>query len=357
MIPYYVVYFTLIIAASYLESTGLEQRKKDKDFCVIAFFLVFAILALRSQNMGIDLSERGEKIGYLGSFDKLNNLSWHQIIRLKSFLNYERGYIIFNKFVGTIYNNKQFFLAVCAGISVFPVIWYIYRNSQVPLISVIIFLGMPVFMIFFSGVRQAIAIGITIFSMKFVEEKKLIKFIITVWFASLFHYSAILFLIAYPIYYLKLKPSRELLYVLLIPGVYILRVPLFTVLSKLLKDSAEVSTTGAFTLFAVFCAIYIFLLTYNDNTDEKQNGMINMFYIACICQAFGGVHQLALRVGYYFMVYAMIAIPNTLAEIKDLTSRRTVHTIIFSVFVVYGLYMLANSTWAMTNPYIFFWNR
>ena len=156
---------------------------------------------------------------------------------------------------------------------------------------------------------------------------------------------------------MRLTNSKKIATVLAIPVVFVFRVPLFNILTKILKDSVVVGKTGAFTLFLVFCIIYVFLIMYNENADDHQNGMINLFYLACVCQAFGSIYQLPMRVGYYFMVYGMIAIPNTVANINDIKSRRTMSIVISVAFILFGLNSLATATWAGTNPYIFFWQN
>ena len=359
MIPYYSTYI-LIIFCNYISKTATPDSKKQRSlFCAFSFIIITALLSLRHQTMGIDLwgGNSKEHIGYLGAFEHLNRYSWAQLLSLKSYLNYEYGYIIFNKLVGGIYNNKQFFLCICAIISIAPIMIYINKKSTQTLLSVFIFLGLPVFLLLFSGLRQALAISITVYSVKYIEDKKIVKFILTVLFATLFHYSSIIFLISYPLYYLRLSKVKKLLSVIFIPIIYILKAPLFLVLSKLFSNSAKITETGAVTLFIVFFLIYVFLIFFNKEQDEHINGIINLFYMACICQAFGGVYQLAMRVGYYFMIYATIAIPNTINSMNDKKSSKLLNILIFAAFVGFGIYSLRNSTWAMTYPYKFYWKK
>ena len=359
MIPYYVTYLLIFLLNNISRSVYIDKRKRNSFFCISSFLVVCTLLSLRHQTMGVDLFggfNNKESIGYLGAFDKINQYSWLDVFSMEGFLNYEKGYVIFNKLVGSIYENKQFFLVVCAFISTLPVILHIKSRSASPMMSVLIYLGLPVFLLSFSGLRQAIAIGITVFSVKYIEEKKLVKFILVIFLSTLFHYSSITFIIAYPLYHLKNSDNRRLLLTMFIPLVYVLKEPLFYVFSKIYKENAEVGETGAFTLFLVFFLVYIFLVFFNKDDDKKQSGMINLFYLACICQAFGGIYQQAMRVGYYFMIHAVIAIPNTIDKMKDKRSAKLANIVIFTAFVGFGIYSLRNSTWAMTYPYKFFWD-
>ncbi len=365
MVVYYWFYAILVFLAILIYARNKPVEEQHKKICVVGFFALFLLIALRHPYMGVDLGW-GYSTGYLHSFEALSEYSLREIFQLENYLNYERGYIIFNKLVGLISKDQQFFLSVCAFVSVLPIAIYTYKRSKMPLLSLFVFMGLPVFLILFSGLRQAIAIGITVLSMFFVERKKIIGFVLTVLLATTFHWSSVIFLIAYPVYHVKLNNIGKLTILLFVPIVFVFRVPLFLVFGKLFKENVQIENTGAYMLFIVFVLIYIFLIVFNDNCEEKnaetdrQNGLINLCYIACICQTFSGVYNTALRVGYYFMVYMIIAIPNTLEKFRYIKIRYNsyytiIKTLIGAIFVIYGLYVLKEDSWAMTNPYIFFW--
>lgn len=360
---YYLFYTILLIYSfSISQNNRIEQKKQNRNVCILGFGMLFVLLALRHTSMGIDLYKRNSDSGYLPSFKELNTYTWKKVLMLKEYINYEKGYIIFNKLIGSIYNHEQFFLGACAFVSFLPIAVYIYKRSKIPLLSICVFVGLPVFLMYFSGIRQCIAIGLTVVSMFFIEKKLKIPFILTVLLAAQFHYTSIIFLVAYPLYYVRLQTLTKLIFVTLLPIIFIIRRPLFSVLSKLFKDDAETAATGAGTLFIVFCLIYLFLIFFNDSEDRKQNGLINLCYVACVCQAFSGIYQLAMRVGYYFMIYMIISIPNTISNMKDkgVSEKREYilsYMILLFFFVIYGLSAISKSTWAMANPYYFFWQE
>ena len=100
---------------------------------------------------------------------------------------------------------------------------------------------------------------------------------------------------------------------------------------------------------------FVYLIIFNRKGDDNQNGMINLFYLACLCQAFGGIYNTAMRVGYYFMPYLMIALPNTITKNKDRQEYQTNYVLVLLAFLAYGIYAIRNSSWAMAYPYYFFW--
>lgn len=349
MTTYYVMYSLIIITGIFFNSSKKEKKIKVVSF--IGFITYFLILALRHPSMGVDLGYQ-RAYGYLRSFDIIGDMGWLETLFIGSFLNYETGYIFFNKIVASICLDQQFFLAICALLSYAPIYYIIYKYSKMPSLSYIIYLGLPVAILAFSGLRQSIAIGLCYIAFKYIKEKEIFKFIVLVSLASTFHSSAMMFLFTYPLYYLKLKNTTKLGSIVAIIVCYILRYPLFDILSKLFKENAIADNNSAVTLFLVFVSIYVYTLIFGENTPEV-NGYRNIFYVACLCQSFGGVYSTAIRVGYYFMIPLMLLLPEILY-------RKTKQNIIMAsviglCFIAFGLYSFSRGSWAMTNPWIPFW--
>ena len=356
---YFLGYAVLFMFAGVARSLKRKDESKyNKALFVVSSIVVVLILGLRHPSMGNDLRYQSSN-GYLGAFDSIVSYPWSKIWNIKV-LNYERGYIIYNKLVGFLGADRQMFLFVTAAVSIVPIMYYLSKNSKNMLLSIIIYLGLPVFLMCFSGLRQSIAIGITSLSMVCIKDKSLVKFVLLVLLASTFHSTAIVFLVAYPLYHIKISNKWDAISIISIPVVYILRVPLFNIISRLLKDNAKMEDTGALTLFIIFALIYVGLVILN----KKQNrpgGYINIFYLACLCQAFAGVYYTAMRVGYYFMIALAIGLPEVLQDMKserdENKSYKIAYGVVVALFIIYGLYAIKTSTWAMACPYKFFWTQ
>lgn len=352
MTIYYCIYALLGITALWCSNFAIKEKNGRKAVCFIAFLALFLMFALRHQSMGVDLAY-WSNYGYLGRFDEIAEISWSKIFNV-TVSHYERGYIIFNKLISFLNNNRQFFLGSCAFCTLLPIIYVIYKKSVSPFQSIVIYMGLPVFLLSYSGLRQALAIGLCTLSLIFIQNKKPLKFVLLVLLAATFHKTSMIFLIAYPIYHLKLTQRLRWISVAIIPVVYILRYQLFAIFSKLFKENAVADDTGAVTLFMVFTLVYIFCIIYSDNSDE-QNGLMNLFFMACVCQAFGDVYNTAMRVGYYFMVFLMLLLPLVIKGLDVKVDKPVFSAIITVCFVAFGLYSIYSSTWARVYPYYFFW--
>ena len=126
------------------------------------------------------------------------------------------------------------------------------------------------------------------------------------------------------------------------------------------KENAHIDNNGAITLFLVFVLIYIFCFIFikDDKTESSlaENGFLNIFLIACICQAFGELNNESMRVGYFFMPSIAIVIPGVVQGIADKKTRLTSYVLINGAFILFSLWSLYRSTWAMAYPYHFFWS-
>ena len=83
---------------------------------------------------------------------------------------------------------------------------------------------------------------------------------------------------------------------------------------------------------------------------------MNIFYIACVCQACGGVYSAATRLGYYYTMVLPLLLPLLISKISIIRDRIIVKIVCFICFLIFGLYTLATNSWAMANPYIWFWH-
>ena len=352
MAEYFATYFLLGLIPMLIRKIRLKNKKKT--ICVWQFLLLFILLGFRHPSMGVDLGY-GSFYGYLGRFSNIASFSWKQAFT-EEVANYERGYILFNKLISLISNKEQFLLICCAFVSILPIMYVIYKKSVSPTFSVYIYLGLPIFLLLFSGLRQNIAIGICFVSFLFIQDHKPAKFVLCVLFASWFHSSALMFLLAYPVYHVKLGPSLRKLTVPMLAVVYVFRYPIFYVVGRLFKDNPVADNNGAITLFLVFTLVYVFDILYMDRSDE-ENGLLNIFYVACCAQAIGGVYSTVIRVGYYFMTPLLLLLPLIIQKVAKRKDALFLKILIGLCFIAFGLYSIRNGSWAESYPYYWMWEE
>lgn len=349
MLIYYFIYGIFILIGF------LSLKQKNKKILYIYTIILILLFALRSERMGIDL-HYNLKYGYLGSFDYLSKLSWKEILT-NSYLNYEIGYRILNRLIGVFTHNRQVLLFICALISIFPIGYVITKESKMPMLSFIIYMGLPSFVLLFSGLRQGIALGLVFLSINYIKQKKLIKFLLLVLIASLFHKSALVFIVAFPIYWIKDTSIMRILSILVLIFMFLFRYYIFTFFNTTFNLELIPDNNNSINLLLALVTLYIICSLFNTYQFKKISGYLNIFYCSCVIQVFGGLFGLALRVGYYFMIILVLLLPDILSNLsmENRKYREILYFLFMIFFISFGLYNLYYTSWAQANPYFFYW--
>ena len=149
------------------------------------------LLATFRHNVGYDYGS------YIEGYNNMFSVSIESI-----FNEYTIGdpiaYYLITKFA-TFFKSDRVYLMILAILSIVPGVLYIYndwKDSRLKSLMIFIFMFNP-FIFSFSACKQGIALSILMFSLKYIFERKLIKFIFCVLIAFLFHSTAIVFLFMY----------------------------------------------------------------------------------------------------------------------------------------------------------------
>jgi len=187
---------------------------------------------------------------------------------------------------------------------------------------------------------------------QYCKEKNIKKFLLMVFLAWLFHKSAFIMLLMYPVYQLRLKKQLHMLY--LLPGlalVYIFNMPIFRFLILFVGDeyyeqySEGVRETGAYTvlILLIIMLLYAFLLSDSKKLDDDTVGLRNLLILSVFLQTFASVHSVAMRMNYYYLLFVPILIPRIIVSGK--TKFQTViklsiicMVVFFTVYYFYKAY-------------------
>ncbi len=214
------MYLYLIFSICLLLALGEGLNIKIKDspkfysksyWCLI--FLFILISTLRWEN-GTDW------VSYYTFFNQVKSptiLSW-----------FEPGFTLLSS-TNSAFTDYTFHLGCLAILSIYPIAYRLPQYSTYPLISLLVWFSISFANIF--PVRQSVAISLFFFSWLYINNKDIKKFLICIFFASTFHYTAIF---AIPIYFIWHKTYSKKFFILTIGVISIISFASQELISKLL---------------------------------------------------------------------------------------------------------------------------
>ena len=315
MLPYFIMVGVPAGLTLLFRKIEIDPKKANR-IVIDSFFVIFLLLLLlRSEEVGIDLSV------YKWHFTQYPQQTWLELLTRIFKGEIEAGYAVIVKALSFFTNDFRWAIITCAAIAVIP-IWKMYREAgQLGFLSIVLFLNIAPFSIYFSGLRQAMAMAFVVPCYKYCKEKNVRMFLLMVFAAFLFHRSALILLLLYPVYHLRLKRQIHMFYLLpLLVLVYIFNKPIFQFLilftgSYGSEYAAGIQATGAYAVLLLLAVIliYCFLVPDQEYIDDETVGLRNIMVLCVTLQIFSGVHSIAMRMNYYFLLFVPILIPRVIS--------------------------------------------
>lgn len=221
----YIVYFTTIIISTFLAFLGVQRNIKISlarpnllsshkfNFNSYFFFSILIIVLVAGLRDSVGIDTEGYKKVY-SSFS--NNFDF------TLFQSIEPGF----SFMSYLFNSMKFgFFSIFLFSSAITWIFFLlaFKRYYFVLPLAILFLFIDGYFFWtMNGMRQAISISIFTYSIKYIQDKNLIKYIFFICLAMLFHYSAILLL---PLYLINIyKNNNKVFSVFVILPLYIITI-------------------------------------------------------------------------------------------------------------------------------------
>lgn len=348
-----IISFYLNYQKEYLIKNALGDASNEKlnylsRIEITSYFLFLVSLpSLKSFLVGNDT------VTYYSIFRLVRNVEWNKVFEI----GYEPAFIFLNKFIGSFTNQFIFVQIVISFICIIPILLYFIKNSTNMWFSTVVFICMNFYNFIFSGYRQAIAISITVLAIKYINEKKLLKFVLTVFLASLFHQSALIFLIAYPLNKIKISIKYVLIAFF---GSIVLYFGGYEIIPLLLNnyDRHQIVILGEGNNYLLL----LFLMTFFGIMSNKFSGkhflnynlLTHMMILACIVQVMALNMSILNRVGYYFAIHMTTYLPNAINSFNNRIIKFILYLIIGISSFIYYIYIL-NIDLLGIVPYLFYW--
>lgn len=361
------IYLLLIV---FILVTSFIQKQHKKIYLMFCLFFIWIIIALRSYFIGNDT------ITYVTIFPLLANFPLsaygnNLISVLFTENRFEYGYVLFNKIIYYFSKNPRWLLIISATIIVSLVGYILYKYSDNPSLSLIIFVTMGFMAGSMSQIRQYIAWSICLFSIKYIMENKFIRFILTIMLAMLFHVSAIVFIPLYFISKIRFTLSKGVKLAILCSPIFIFFNYFSNLVGKIIKSYgnydnkiANNGSTGYLAITVNFVTIFLFLMLsmylihinkkYNQFNSNLVNLSLWMLFCALMITALSYKFSQFTRIVSYFTCALMILIPNQLSFGKNDAMKKII-TFIFVIYLILNFVIvhIIRPGWGSITPYHF----
>lgn len=177
---------------AYLGSKTISYKKGNK--FIVALLSALPMLILSATRY------------YVGTDYKTYSDIFYSIRAGQEFDDLDIGFVFLCKIVANLGGDYHTLLLITSAIFIFCVFYFIYYDSPYPYVSIYLLFAMQFYFASFNGIRQMCGAAILLFSMKFVEKKRLIPFLICVLIAYTFHNTCLIFIPVYWFDKLKIKP-------------------------------------------------------------------------------------------------------------------------------------------------------
>ncbi|WP_022772658.1 EpsG family protein [Butyrivibrio sp. AE2015] len=241
------------------------------------------------------------------------------------------------------------YILVFAVFTFFTVLFFMtamWQQSEWFSFSFMMFMLLGYYFQSISTVRYYLALGMALYSVKFVLKKDWPRFILMVLIGALFHKSVLVILVLYPLASIKWRRWMYGLFGLMCISCLFLQdlyLKIVIFLYPSYKDTEYLSGgTSPVSILRCFLILVISLWLFKDvvKTDKRY-----MFYFHCNIMAlalyvFGSFLPIISRIGYYLTVTHILFVPALLLHIRDDRKKKllTVLTVLFCIGY-FALYM------------------
>ena len=323
------------------------ENLRDKGYIVFISVLLILLMGLRHETCFIDT------VRYVGGYNILKNASFSQIPNL---MNKDSTFWIFSKLVGSISGySYTVWLFLLGAMYVIPIAILIRKYSLNSTYSYIVFWALGFCFFSMTGLRQTLAFSLIVVAFIFLMEKRPAMFIFTVLAASLFHITAAIFIIAYPITLIPINKKTICLYAI---AALLLQVFGRSLLYMLIQSNDRFVGYEDFhgaNLSGLIIQILIFaysLYYLQDELDLPINKtLFHMCLLGIVFQSVATHVAEMFRISMYFSIFNIVLFANAITSTYKDPTLSIIRPLTIVALCVYTLISPSTNT-----EYNFFWS-
>ena len=275
--------------------------KKKLYFCVCVGVVMFLVLGLRREDVGVDL------VRYSYSFDYIKNVE--DVKEAVMYKGLNPAYWMLNYVVVQLGIPFQGFISLVAAICVSCLVYFVYRNSSTPLLTFFCFLGMGIYTFFFSGLKQSLAMSTALIFFDAHLRDRIKYSLFWLVLSIMFHWASVVLIPMLFVSKLKMTNMLALIYAIAFVFLLFFSRSLGEVITLLMVESyaGHYESTdeigGIAILSLVIFVLYIFLI-YNKKS-IRETYILHGLILLCMIQLCSSYAYAFTRLNLFYMVGIM----------------------------------------------------
>lgn len=349
MLLYIIVFILLMILA--LSEVLLKNKK--------VVYITSSLMALMA---GLRFYTGYDFLSYSNFYQDVDGLS----DVFNGSIDAESGYLFLNYISSTVGLNFYFFILFFSLLSIGLLTNFLYRYTPYPSMFLFYYYARFYLVRDMGQIRSALACIILLYAIPYMIKQKPIQFILVVLAASLFHVTALFFILAYVFNILFKKLTAKNIFGLLmgsiaiglfiqIPQLYIWAIPdryiaYFT--NPAYTNGQWIMNPILWMQIAIFLGSFICYKPTNSEEKSKFEGMLKVYFISSlVLLAAGNLGTVGGRISTLFATSEILLVPYFL---MNFSKNKLLNLLLFCgfTFVIFCLIFIISGTYTEYVPYL-----
>ena len=309
--------YILMVAAVLIFGAILPQKgPKRKHYIILMTILHTCLCGFRSQWLTGDLHK------YYWNYFACGEYEWFSAELWAEGRNF--GFYYFNKIIYTIFGDEQQALLFCIALIVHVALAIVvYHYSPAPWFSYLIWNCMGFYLFGFSAIKQALAMAFVMLSVIAIVRKRMVFYLVMMAIAGSIHMPALVFLPAYWLAQMKVKPYVVIMYLLLGIAIFVFKNQFVSFIRSfyyeddlILMHSGEVGNR-----MIMILGFAIFGLFFRGFQDSAVSNLFHIMAIAVILQMLSSFDNIFTRMTDYYFQMSVLYLPMVFFQRRNITRR------------------------------------
>jgi hypothetical protein len=299
-------YIWIVAAVLVFGAVMPQEGPKRKNYIILMTVLHTCLCGFRYMLITGDLHK------YFNTFHRCGTAGWFSPELWAEGRNF--GFFYFNKIVYLLSGGDfQACLFVIAAIIHIALGYVVYHYSPKPWFSYLVWNCMAFFIFGFSAIKQALAMAFVMLSFVGIARRKLGLYLAMMAIAGSIHMPALVFLPAYFLSGMKIRPVVVFLYILLGALIYVFKDQFVAFIRTFYYEDDElfVSFGGVGSRMIMIAGFALFGLLFRGFGDPVMNNLFPIMLVASGLQMLAGYDNIFTRLTDYYFQLSVLYLPMT----------------------------------------------